>query len=59
MLQWGRLAVALVLLLALLGGAIGTARGGDYAQVHGVLVHSFELMLGAVVGILTGEAAHT
>ena len=43
-----RLVVALLLLAALLVGAIFTAGDEPLHQLHAVLVHSFELTLGAV-----------
>ena len=58
-LSWSRLSFAAGLLAALLGAALWTAGSPDYAEVHSVMIHSFELVLGAVLGILTGEAAHT
>jgi hypothetical protein len=53
--NWGRLAIALGLLIALFGG-------GLYSSVHHlddwgkVFIHSFELVLGLIIGLLGGEA---
>jgi hypothetical protein len=57
-LSWGRLAVAIVLLLGLLFAAIYAARDEALKEdLYPLLLHSFELILGAVIGLLTGEAA--
>jgi len=54
--RWGRLAFAVLLLIALFAG-------GLYAAAHQLddwnkaLIHSFELVLGLVIGMLSGEAA--
>lgn len=57
--DWGRLAFAAALLVALLAAALWTADPPAYAQLHSVVLHAFELVLGATLGILVGEAAHT
>ncbi|MBI4654421.1 MAG: hypothetical protein HY752_05450 [Nitrospirae bacterium] len=54
--SWGRLAVAIVLLLGILIAAIYTAQNDKLVDLYKLLLHSFELILGAVVGLLTGEA---
>jgi hypothetical protein len=54
--SWARLAIAVVLLIAVFGA-------GLYAAAHqlqdwnSALIHSFELVLGLVLGLLGGEAA--
>ena len=55
--SWARLMVAFVLLASMVIGAIFTAGEASLSQLHSVLVHSFELVLGATIGILTAEAA--
>lgn len=54
--SWGRLAIAVVLLIALFGAGIYSATHhlDDWSKV---LTHSFELVLGLVIGLLGGEAA--
>ncbi len=54
-LSWSRLLFAAGLLGAMLLAAVFTS---DDRPIHTVMLHSFELVLGAVIGILTGEAAH-
>ncbi len=55
--SWGHLAVAIFLLVALLFAAIYTGNHQDKLEnLYNVLVHSFELILGAIIGLLTGEA---
>jgi hypothetical protein len=53
---WHRLMFAALLLIALLIAAIYTAQDEKLAELYSVLVHSFELILGAIVGLLTGES---
>ena len=53
---WHRLIFAAVLLIALLIGAIYTAMDPRLADLYTVLIHSFELILGAIIGLLTGES---
>jgi len=53
---WHRLIFAVILLVALLIAAIYTAQDEKLAELYSVLVHSFELILGAIVGLLTGES---
>jgi hypothetical protein len=54
---WGRLIFAAIILITLLFAAIITAKEQKSAELSKTLVHSFELLLGAFIGILTGEAA--
>ncbi len=55
--SWGHLAVAILLLVIILFAAIYTGNHQDkLGNLYNVLVHAFELILGAVVGLLTGEA---
>lgn len=51
-----RLVVAAVLLVVILVFAIGTAFFDQLAQIHTMLVHAFELVLGLIAGLLGGEA---
>jgi len=53
---WHRLIFAVILLVALLIAAIYTAMDPRLAELYTVLIHSFELILGAIVGLLTGES---
>jgi hypothetical protein len=53
---WHRLIFAVVLLIALLIAAIYTAMDPRLAELYTMLIHSFELILGAIVGLLTGES---
>ena len=50
-----RLLVAAGLLIILLAFAIGTAFFEQLAQIHTMLLHAFELILGVVAGLLGGE----
>lgn len=50
-----RLIVAAALLLIMLVFAIGTAFFQQLAQIHIMLVHAFELILGIIAGLLGGE----
>lgn len=54
---WDRFLVAIVLLVVL--GALGfyTAQSDKLEAWNKVLLHSFELIFGGVVGLITGEAA--
>lgn len=54
--SWGRLFFAILLLFLIFGAGIWTALYNleDWSKV---LLHSFELVLGLVLGILGGEAA--
>ena len=54
--SWGRLAVAVVLLVCLLFAAIYAGRDQGLVELYKILLHSFELILGAVIGLLSGEA---
>ena len=51
-----RLAIAAILLVVILLFAIGTAFFDQLAQIHTMLVHAFELVLGLLAGLLGGEA---
>jgi len=55
-LSWGRLAVAVLLLAGILVASIYCAQNDKLQDLYRLLLHSFELILGAVVGLLTGEA---
>lgn len=56
-LSWQRLGVALALLGGLLLAAIYTGQQGEALKdLHAVLNHSFELLIGGISGLLTGEA---
>lgn len=50
-----RLSTAAMLLVVLLAAVIGTAFFEQLAKVHTMLMHAFELILGATVGLLGGE----
>jgi hypothetical protein len=54
--SWGRLAIALLLLIALFAAGIYSATHhlDDWSKV---MTHSFELVLGLLIGLLGGEAA--
>ena len=55
--SWLRLAFATVLLLGLLFAAIYAAKDAALKEdLYPLLLHSFELILGAFIGLLTGEA---
>ena len=54
--SWGRLVVAIALLIGLLVAAIYCAQDDKLQDLYRLLLHSFELILGAVIGLLTGEA---
>jgi hypothetical protein len=54
--SWGRLAFASAFLLIIFFAAIYTAGKDNLQDLYKLLLHSFELMLGAVVGLITGEA---
>jgi hypothetical protein len=53
---WGRFVVAIILLVAIFGAGIYTTLI-DLEDWSKVLLHSFELVLGLVLGLLGGEAA--
>lgn len=53
--SWGRLAAAGALLVILFVGAIYTGHDDKLQDLYKVLVHGFELLLGAILGIVTGE----
>lgn len=57
--SWVRLVIALLFLVVLFAAGIYTARdpSSDVKEWSKTLLHSFELLLGAVVGLITGEAA--
>lgn len=54
---WGRFICALLLLLLIFAGGIYTGQHEKLADWSKVLLHSFELLLGALIGLVTGEAA--
>ena len=54
---WGRLIFATVILVAIFVGCVYTAHDGKLDKLYELLLHSFELLLGAFLGILTGEIA--
>lgn len=47
--SWGRLAVAIVLLMAVFAGCIYTAYDDKLVDLYKLLLHAFELLLGAVI----------
>lgn len=51
----GRLVIAATLLVIILVFAIGTAFYNELSQIHTMLVHAFELILGLIAGLLGGE----
>lgn len=51
-----RLVIAASLLVVILSFAIATAFFDQLAQIHTMLVHAFELVLGLIAGLLGGEA---
>lgn len=56
-LSWERLGVALALLGGLLLAAIYTGQQGEgLRDLHSVLNHTFEILVGGISGLLTGEA---
>jgi hypothetical protein len=56
-LLWGRLIFAVIVLVAIFFAGIYTAGDEKLADWSKLLLHSFELLLGAFIGILTSEAA--
>lgn len=56
--SWGRLACAIALLVIIFLAGIYTARDPtpEVKEWSKILLHSFELLLGAVIGLITGEA---
>jgi hypothetical protein len=64
--SWARLAVAVALLFGVLAACmyagtrpeVGTPPKNPLEPLYTLLLHSFELLLGAVIGLLTGEAVH-
>jgi hypothetical protein len=62
--SWARFAVAVGLLLAILAACIyaglqprvGTPPVNPLDDLYKALLHAFEVLIGAVVGLLTGEA---
>jgi hypothetical protein len=56
--MWGRLIFAVVLLAAVFAAGIYCAHDDKLAEWGKILLHSFELLLGALIGLITGEAAH-
>jgi hypothetical protein len=54
---WGRLLFAILLLAVVFAGGVYTAHDDKLADWSKLFVHSFELLLGALVGLLTGEAS--
>jgi len=54
--SWARFSLAIVLLVVILGVGIYSAQH-NLNEWSKVLVHSFELVLGLVLGLLGGEAA--
>lgn len=56
--SWGRLALAVVLLLGLLFATIYTGQQDKLVELYKVQLHAFEVLLGVVVGLLGGEAVN-
>ncbi|SEO36685.1 hypothetical protein [Mucilaginibacter sp. OK283] len=54
---WGRLIFAIVLLLVILFTGLYAGQKKPLEEWSKVLIHSFELLLGAFIGIITGESA--
>jgi len=54
---WLRIIFAFLVLLLLAFGVIYTASSSDFADIHAVLLHSFELLSGGFIGMLIGEKA--
>jgi len=50
-----RLLISAVLLIVILSFAVGTAFYKELSQIHTMLVHAFELILGLIAGLLGGE----
>jgi hypothetical protein len=55
---WGRLVFAVALLAAVFAAGIYCAHDDKLEEWGKILLHSFELLLGALIGLITGEAAH-
>ena len=53
---WGRLICATCLLLAIVAGIIYTAHDKDLQQLNATLLHSFEVLLGGLIGLILGES---
>jgi hypothetical protein len=53
--SWPRVLFTTLILIGLLVAAIYTAGDDDLESLNTVLVHGFELTLGAALGLLTGE----
>ena len=54
---WGRLIFAVIVLAVLFAGGVYTAYHPELAAWKDLFVHSFELLFGALIGLLTGEAS--
>ena len=54
--SWGRLAFAVCLVALLFAAAVYTGRDPALTQLYSALLHGFEVILGAVTGLLIGEA---
>jgi len=52
-----RILIAVVLLTALLWGALDTAHDDNLAQVHQALLDAFQLLFGLLAGLLAGESS--
>jgi hypothetical protein len=55
--NWGRLVIAVLLLLAVGGGGMYASFHTELAAWATALLHAFEVLFGVVVGLLGGEAA--
>ncbi len=54
---WGRLIFAVIVLIVLFAGGVYSAYHPELAAWKDLFVHSFELLFGALIGLLTGEAS--
>jgi len=53
---WGRFIAAVVILVVLFGAGVYTAQNDKLQDWSKALLHTFEILLGWVVGQITGEA---
>jgi SNF family Na+-dependent transporter len=55
--RWVRVVLAVVFLIAIFIAGIYCARDPQLTSFRDVLVHSFEILLGALVGTIIGESS--